>query len=325
MLPSWGSLPTCDPRVSHEERSGELDVTGELVAQELRAGRPMTVRLWGRSMTPTVWPGARLMFVPCRPDEARLGDVLLVARRSGLCAHRAVRLERDDLETWGDGLLAPDPAQRPEALLGRAIGVPLGRAQLPLPDRLARPLNLGLGAVARSYTATRARLARSPWREPILGVADALRGLRRRLQPFSLVPLDERWRHRLGELELRATRRPSAAASAEWRAALDGPGAAWIAVSERDGEPIGWVLAAPRPDHTWEVRSWVSTGHRRLGVGTALAARMTETASRRGWSRLRARGAAELWRRQGFVEVEATPDGVLELVLEPGAQTEERP
>lgn len=260
-------------------------MTTSVVVERLRAGHAVTVRLWGRSMSPTVRPGARLSFVPCAIHEASVGDVLLVVRGDALVAHRAIEVGPQGARTWGDGLLAPDPRCSPDELLGRAPGVPLGAVQLPVAPALARPTNAALGAIARRITAARARLVRSSARGSLIALLDAARGVRRMLSPFEIVPLDASWRGRLAELELRASRRATKEALARWRAALDGTGAAWLAVSRRR-EPVGWMLAVVADDGVASLRLWVEPMHRRMGIATALSDRMRRTATERGWTRL---------------------------------------
>jgi GNAT superfamily N-acetyltransferase len=295
-----------------------LDPTASILADRLRAGHTVRVRLWGRSMLPAVRPGARLTFEPCRVEDVGVGDLVLMEGPVGVIAHRAVDVAADRLLTWGDGLTEPDPPWPAGALLGRACGLALGRGQLPLPRAAARPLDRALGAAGRRLAAARTGLARSAWRTPGLALVDASRPLRLRLQPFELVPLREEWRERLGQLELRAGRRPRPETLAAWRGALGGTGAAWLAVRGRT--PVGWLLAEEVEDGARALRLWVESGSRRLGIGSGLVERMALTASERGWERLRvhAPSSSVFWRRRGFLPGGAGSEILERAVPRPG-------
>lgn len=282
----------------------ERDLSAELVIERLRAEGPVSVRVWGRSMLPTVRPGARLAFEPCRVEDVRVGDVALLAGPRGVVAHRVVAVGPEHLLTWGDGLPQPDAPWPASALLGRAPGLVLGRGQLPLPRELARPVHVLVGVAARRITRVRAGLAGSALRAPILRALDVARPLRRRLQPFELSPLERGGRGRLAELELRAGRRPAAEALADWRAALDEGGAACLA--RRGEHVVGWLRAVPRGAGAWELSLWVEAAHRRLGVASALLARTQALARAQRIERLLVRvvvgrPSVAFWRRRGFL------------------------
>jgi GNAT superfamily N-acetyltransferase len=266
----------------------------------LDEGCSVRVRVWGRSMAPVLAPGAELEVAACGREDVRPGDVVLVLRGADRTAlHRVIRVEAGCVVTRGDGLRAEDPPVSRDDVIGRAIGVPLGRSQLRVRDALARPLNRGLGASAHALVALRSMVAGSRLRAPLVRGLDAFAGARRVMQPYKVVSLGPDWAHRLDELERWATGLPTEGAREAWRKALEGRGDAGIAIDAR-GRPVGWLLASLGQGDAWELRLWVEPGRRRLGIGTALFDRTLARAASRGCELLRARQHAEFWAHRGF-------------------------
>jgi signal peptidase len=93
----------------------------ELVAEALRAGAEIHVRVMGTSMLPALWPGDILIVrggLPVTP-----GEVVLFMRDRRLFAHRVVRHRGGDLITRGDALPHCDPPVQISELLGVMVGV----------------------------------------------------------------------------------------------------------------------------------------------------------------------------------------------------------
>lgn len=81
----------------------------------------------GWSMIPSLWPGDILIVERVSLDGLRLGDIVLVEREGGLCAHRLIA--RPDGSGWGkwltqgDAMPAPDRPLCDRNLLGRVTSL----------------------------------------------------------------------------------------------------------------------------------------------------------------------------------------------------------
>jgi len=185
------------------------DAARRLVLDQLaRGARSVTVRMWGSSMRPVVWPGALVRLEPVEARAIRRGDVVWVDLGGDRVAlHRVVSRTSDRVVTRGDACPRCDPAVPIDRVRARLAGVVIGRwawhgAPAPLGrlvDRaalaLAPSMRVGLGA------------ARRTWRT--LRDAPAISRLRRRhlghvrievLEPAQLDPLRLYLRRRGGEL-----------------------------------------------------------------------------------------------------------------------------
>lgn len=183
------------------------DLIASAVAETLRAGLPVGLRLWGGSMKPLVRPGARLSLVPARAGELRAGELAVVHTGGRLVVHRFV-----GRDTAGRVLLLGDAARgrgqrRPHAypagdVVGRVEGLPLGPRSWPVPRNVAlavqRLLVEGLdvpGAAARLRSGW--RIGR-PRRTPLPGLRRRLlRPRLERLRPSDFPSL-RRWAIRQG-------------------------------------------------------------------------------------------------------------------------------
>ncbi len=105
------------------------------------AGREVWVTIQGRSMTPGIPPGSRLLL-RCGPVEPRPGDILAYRREGVLLVHRVVRVEDGFLVLKGDANPDLDDPVPPEDVLGTVVAV-------------RRP-----PAVKRAWWALRSRLRR---------------------------------------------------------------------------------------------------------------------------------------------------------------------
>ncbi len=144
----------------------ENAVKCELAAQVLRSFGTLRFVATGWSMLPSLWPGEVLVVERIREnndrdeDRARVGDIVLVRRESGLCAHRVVAAagtsENPQWITRGDALPAPDRPVGAKELLGRVAYVIRGGKLIALPADLNTVENLIAGIVRRSLLAARA-------------------------------------------------------------------------------------------------------------------------------------------------------------------------
>src|SRR5256885_10131909 len=62
-----------------------------LIADHLRAGRPLAFTLSTSSMSPSIGPGDRVHVRAARADELRIGDITLRGAQGTWMAHRLVR------------------------------------------------------------------------------------------------------------------------------------------------------------------------------------------------------------------------------------------
>lgn len=102
----------------------------ELVADSMRAGREVRLRVTGSSMLPALWPGDVIVAREVNNVPPSVGDVLLFMRDGRLCAHRMVnRLDDSDnangtqLIMRGDSADAFDPPMHLSEIIGRAVSV----------------------------------------------------------------------------------------------------------------------------------------------------------------------------------------------------------
>jgi Peptidase S24-like len=107
----------CAPRTSWTaERSG-------LVADALRLGGRLRLRVYGESMLPTLWPGDVVEIASCSPDDIRPGEIVLARRDGRLFLHRLVTpCTSSGFTLRGDSMPGPDLRFSAEALLGRLVG-----------------------------------------------------------------------------------------------------------------------------------------------------------------------------------------------------------
>jgi hypothetical protein len=94
-----------------------------LVAEALRGGGSLRLRVHGESMLPTRWPGEVVEIEGCLPEEVRPGEIVLARRDGRLFLHRLVApCAPNGFQLRGDSMPCADPPYPPEALLGKAAG-----------------------------------------------------------------------------------------------------------------------------------------------------------------------------------------------------------
>jgi signal peptidase I len=131
----------------------------ELAGQVLRSFGSLRFKATGWSMLPSVWPGDTLVIERISPDQVRVGDVVLVGRDGGLCAHRVVSVaegcQGPRWITQGDANSAPDLPVSEDQLLGRVDYVIRVGKLVPVPAELSVVDQLIAKIVRRSKTAAR--------------------------------------------------------------------------------------------------------------------------------------------------------------------------
>ena len=113
----------------------------------------------GWSMIPTVWPRDILVVERVSLDRIRVGDVVLVEREGGLCAHRVIaRPDGSECGRWltqGDAMPAPDRPVSDNNLLGRVTSVVRDGSVTAMTCKLNVIDRMIAGSVRRSFLAAR--------------------------------------------------------------------------------------------------------------------------------------------------------------------------
>lgn len=94
----------------------------------------------GDSMRPLFRPGDRILFVPCRVEELRRGDVIifLPPGKQERVVHRVVSTGPGGVQTRGDANSFRDPGEvRQASLVGRAVSMERGGRVIPVAGGLA--------------------------------------------------------------------------------------------------------------------------------------------------------------------------------------------
>jgi len=118
-------------------RQSQLDRVGcEIVADCLRAGREVPLRVTGSSMLPSIWPHDTLLIRSVGDSKPSIGQIVLYARGGSLIAHRVVRRVDDArssrFETRGDALLACDAPVVQSEILGFVTAIVRGNREVPV-------------------------------------------------------------------------------------------------------------------------------------------------------------------------------------------------
>jgi SOS-response transcriptional repressor LexA len=114
----------CTPEVREDPKLA-------LAAELLRSLGTVTMRAWGTSMLPALWPGDLLTIQSALHDEVVPGDIVLVMRENRFFVHRLIekRKVRDRCRwiTRGDAMPQYDPPATELELLGRVTGIRRGK------------------------------------------------------------------------------------------------------------------------------------------------------------------------------------------------------
>lgn len=118
--------PSAPPPVLGSLESGtnsKIDFLAEL----LRRRYAITLKAWGTSMLPSLWPGDVLTIQSAANGELAAGDVVLILRENRFFVHRLVGLRMVEGRllwvTRGDGMSHDDPPAAGCELLGSVTNV----------------------------------------------------------------------------------------------------------------------------------------------------------------------------------------------------------
>jgi signal peptidase I len=103
-----------------------------LAAEALRSWGTLQLRATGISMLPTLWPGDLLTIHSLRPEQAKIGEIVLYMRQGRFFIHRVASrdatLDETPLITRGDCMSEDDSPVGRHELLGRITEVRRGAA-----------------------------------------------------------------------------------------------------------------------------------------------------------------------------------------------------
>jgi signal peptidase len=130
----------------------------ELAGEVLRSFGSLRFTATGWSMLPAIWSGDTLVVERVRPEQLRVGNIVLIGRDGRLCAHRLISTPLDSGNShWivqGDALRAPDKPVREDELLGRVEYVIRDGRLVPIAEPVALQ-KLTAQIIRRSPSATR--------------------------------------------------------------------------------------------------------------------------------------------------------------------------
>jgi signal peptidase I len=89
----------------------------------LAPGDTFRLQVTSRSMHPVLQPGDTLLAQVVLPHDLRCGDLLVVPRATDFVTHRLVKKDKDTWILKGDCSPQPDPAVRPDQVIGRVIEI----------------------------------------------------------------------------------------------------------------------------------------------------------------------------------------------------------
>jgi signal peptidase I len=129
------------------------DATNALIDASLRAGQAIRFTITTPSMIPTLRPGDQVIVRGTRPEELRLGDIVLVQSGESRMAHRLIGWCNVDgakcLVTKGDNSWVADLACSPTDFCGIIIMVQRGKRRVNLRSGWARGVNRWLAMLSR--------------------------------------------------------------------------------------------------------------------------------------------------------------------------------
>jgi hypothetical protein len=129
---------------SRPVRPVEAPAAGRLALAALleRAEEIIECEVTGESMQPTLPAGSTLRIRPGRSSPPQHGEVIAMAIRDRLIAHRVVRADRGTghILTRGDADLLPDPPVALEWIVGRVVEAKIDGRWQPVPPPPHRPL-----------------------------------------------------------------------------------------------------------------------------------------------------------------------------------------
>jgi hypothetical protein len=114
----------------HDLEDSRAAVKCDLAAAVIRSSGELRLKVTGSSMLPSIWPGDILTIRRQNLDQIGPGEIVLVARDGGLCAHRVLAKSGPLLTTRGDALPCADPPVPFDQVLGRVTSILRGRTRI---------------------------------------------------------------------------------------------------------------------------------------------------------------------------------------------------
>jgi signal peptidase I len=131
----------------------------DLAIEVLRSFGEVRFAATGWSMIPTIWPGDTLLVERIGHDQVHIGDVVLVRRDAGLCAHRVISKPETSgtayCITQGDAMPVADQPLIESELLGRLAGLIRAGEPVAVRAQMSVPESLIARVIRRSFTAAR--------------------------------------------------------------------------------------------------------------------------------------------------------------------------
>lgn len=124
------------------------ETVATLLRESLSQGSQPRLRVTSSSMAPTLRVGDHVMIEKVRPDDLRLGDILVIQRQEDLLTHRLVAQIQSGWHTKGDQEAIPDPPCPPELILGRVNSIERGCHRISLKKNSWRIINPILGKLS---------------------------------------------------------------------------------------------------------------------------------------------------------------------------------
>jgi signal peptidase I len=137
------SMPYASPGTPEARDDPKLDLAAEM----LRSHSTVTLKAWGTSMLPALWPGDLLTIQSAEHDEVVPGEIVLIMRDTRFFVHRLVEKRKvGDRCSWitrGDAMPQNDPPAAEFELLGRVTVIRRGMRSF-APRRHVSLFNLAL-------------------------------------------------------------------------------------------------------------------------------------------------------------------------------------
>ena len=111
----------------------------EVTVDLLQSGQSVRFQAPGRSMTPTIREDETITIDPVSASSVRKGDIILYSNKTGVIAHRVVRIEKEDSSLQphsfilrGDASITYDKPVTPGQVLGKVVSVERGGRSIAL-------------------------------------------------------------------------------------------------------------------------------------------------------------------------------------------------
>jgi len=128
------------PLLKAESRSStESNLFFNVTVDLLKSGQSVRFQAPGRSMTPTIREDETITINPVSASSVRKGDIILYNNKTGVIAHRVVRIEKSDASLEpnlfilrGDASITYDKPVTPGQVLGKVVSVERGGRSIAL-------------------------------------------------------------------------------------------------------------------------------------------------------------------------------------------------